>query len=60
MHKMLNTLTIRLKNTGAFLSDMVTWGEQARVRAITDDFTGLFNRRFIDEAIEERGFRIQE
>ena len=54
MHKMLNTLTFRLKNTGAFLSDMVTWGEQARVRAITDDFTGLYNRRFIDEAINER------
>ena len=54
MHKMLNTLTFRLKNTGTFLSDMVTWGEQARVRAITDDFTGLYNRRFIDEAIEER------
>lgn len=54
MHAMLQTTTGRLKNTGAFLSDMVTWGEQARVRAITDDFTGLYNRRFLDEAIEER------
>lgn len=54
MHTMLRTTTERLKNTGAFLSDMVTWGEQARVRAITDDFTGLYNRRFLDEAIEER------
>lgn len=54
MHPMLNTTTLRLKNTGAFLSDMVTWGEQARVRAITDDFTGLYNRRFLDEALVER------
>ncbi|OQY34947.1 MAG: hypothetical protein B6241_03470 [Spirochaetaceae bacterium 4572_59] len=54
MHSMLKTITERLQHTGAFLSDMVTWGEQARVRAITDDFTGLYNRRFLDEAIEER------
>jgi diguanylate cyclase (GGDEF)-like protein len=54
MHPMLNTTTLRLKNTGAFLSDMVTWGEKARVRAITDDFTGLYNRRFLDEALVER------
>ena len=54
MHRMLNTVSQRLKNTGAFLSDMVTWGEQARIRAITDEFTGLYNRRFLDEAIEER------
>lgn len=54
MHSMLKTITKRLQDTGAFLSDMVTWGEQARVRAITDDFTGLYNRRFLDEAIEER------
>ncbi len=54
MHRMLNIITMRLKKTGAFLSDMVTWGEQARTRAITDDFTGLYNRRFLDEAIEDR------
>ncbi len=54
MHRMLNITTMRLKKTGAFLSEMVTWGEQARARAITDDFTGLFNRRFLDEAIEDR------
>ncbi len=54
MHPMLKTITQRLKNTAAFLSDMVTWGEQARIRAITDDFTGLYNRRFLDDAVEER------
>lgn len=54
MQKMLNITTVRLQNTGTFLSDMVTWGEEARIRAITDDFTGLYNRRFLDEVIENR------
>ena len=54
MQKMLNITTMRLQNTGAFLSDMVTWGEKARTRAITDDFTGLYNRRFLDEVLENR------
>ncbi len=54
MHRMLNITAMRLQNTGAFLSDMVTWGEQARTRAITDDFTGLYNRRFLDEALDAR------
>jgi len=54
MQKMLNITTKRLQSTGTFLSDMVTWGEAARRRAITDDFTGLYNRRFLDEVIENR------
>ena len=52
MEHMLNTSTSRLLKTGAFLSDMVKWGENARIRAVTDDFTGLYNRRFFDEALE--------
>jgi diguanylate cyclase (GGDEF)-like protein len=54
MRKMLNITTKRLHKTGAFLSDMVTWGEAARTRAISDDFTGLYNRRFLDEVLENR------
>src|SRR6056297_310818 len=54
MQGMLRTTARRLNATGAFLSDMVTWGEKARVRAITDDFTGLYNRRFLEQAAEER------
>jgi len=54
MQGMLKTTVQRLTATGAFLSDMVTWGEKARARAITDDFTGLYNRRFLDQAAEER------
>ena len=54
MHRMLNTTSGRLQATGAFLSDLVTWGEQARTRAITDDFTGLYNRRFLDQTMDGR------
>ncbi len=51
MYRMLNITTQRLENTGQFLSDMVTWGEEARKRAITDEFTGVYNRRFLEDVI---------
>ncbi len=54
MQAMLRTTAGRLNETGAFLSDMVTWGEKARMRAITDEFTGLYNRRFLEQAARER------
>lgn len=54
MRSMLTIVCQRLKNTGAFLSDMVQWGENARRRAITDEDTGLYNRRFLDEVIGNR------
>lgn len=54
MYRMLNITTKRLSNSSNFLSDMVQWGEGARKRAITDEFTGLYNRRYLDEAIEEQ------
>ncbi len=54
MHRMLTTTAKRLQNTGAFLSDMVTWGESARKRAVTDEFTGFYNRRFLDDALEDK------
>jgi diguanylate cyclase (GGDEF)-like protein len=54
MYRMLNITTARLGNTGRFLSDMVQWGEEARKRAVTDPFTGLFNRRFLDDTLEEQ------
>ena len=53
LYRMLSTTIIRLQETGSFLSDMVTWGENARKRAVTDDFTGLYNRRFLDDALED-------
>lgn len=54
MQRMLTTTAMRLQNTGSFLSDMVIWGESARKRAVTDEFTGFFNRRFLDDALEEQ------
>ncbi|TVQ40342.1 MAG: diguanylate cyclase [Spirochaetaceae bacterium] len=54
MFRMLTATAQRLANTNVFLSDMVQWGEAARRRAVTDEATGLFNRRFLDEAIEEQ------
>ena len=36
------------------VNDLIRWGETARRRAITDEMTGLYNRRFIEEAIKER------
>jgi len=35
-------------------SDLTRWGEAARRRAITDEMTGLYNRRFLEESIKER------
>jgi len=52
LYRMLTTTTSRLHNTSALLSDMVQWGENARLRVITDEFTGLFNRRFLDETLQ--------
>lgn len=54
MYTMLSITTQRLENTSQFLTDMVQWGEDARKRAVTDQFTGLFNRRFLDQAVEEQ------
>ena len=53
MYRMLGITTQRLRNTGEFLSDMVQWGEEARRRSITDELTGVYNRRFLDEALAE-------
>ncbi len=53
MYRMLNITTQRLRNTGEFLTDMVLWGEKARRRSITDELTGVYNRRFLDDAMED-------
>ena len=51
LSRMLDIVTGRLASTGSLLSEMVRWGEGARKRSITDEFTGLFNRRFLDDAL---------
>lgn len=52
LERMLGIAAGRLVRTGAFLSQMVQWGDAARKRAITDAATGLFNRRYLDDSIE--------
>ncbi len=51
MYRMLNVTTQRLRNTSGFVADMVHWGESARRRAITDELTGVYNRRFLDDSL---------
>lgn len=45
MYRMLNITTQRLRGTSEFVSEMVLWGESARRRAVTDELTGVYNRR---------------
>ncbi len=52
MYRMLNVTTQRLRNTSEFVSEMVTWGENARKRAVTDELTGVYNRRFLDDSLQ--------
>lgn len=42
----------RLVTTGAFVTRMVQWGDDARKRAVADPATGLFNRRYLDDNLE--------
>jgi diguanylate cyclase (GGDEF)-like protein len=51
MYEMLRITGGRLENTSGILGEMVRWGEGAKKRAITDEFTGLFNRRFLDDSL---------
>jgi len=52
MYRMLNIATQRLRGTGTFVSEMVLWGENARKRAVTDELTGVYNRRFLEDSLD--------
>jgi len=43
-----------LNQTSKSVSDLMRWGETARKRAVTDEMTGLYNRRFLEESIKDR------
>jgi diguanylate cyclase (GGDEF)-like protein len=43
-----------LEQRSRHLNDLVRWGETARKRAVTDDLTGLYNRRFLEGLIKNR------
>jgi len=52
LDSMLSITVSRLLNVGAFVTQMVQWGEESRKRAITDPATGLFNRRYLEESFD--------
>ncbi len=46
-------LTIqKLRRSNKFLADVVQWGENASRRVITDELTGVYNRLFLEDAID--------
>jgi diguanylate cyclase (GGDEF)-like protein len=45
---------IWLDQSSRHLKDLMRWGEAARRRAITDELTGLYNRRFLEESLKDR------
>ncbi len=50
--KLLSHTIMQLRRSSRFLADVVEWGEKASRRVITDDLTGLYNRAFLDDALE--------
>ncbi|MDR0587242.1 MAG: GGDEF domain-containing protein [Treponema sp.] len=43
-----------LNQISGHLKELVTWGETARRRAITDELTGLYNKSFLEESIKDK------
>jgi diguanylate cyclase (GGDEF)-like protein len=42
----------RFRSSSRFLADVVQWGERASRRVITDELTGIYNRAFLEDALE--------
>ena len=49
---MMRYMILGLRDADKFLTTMAIWGEKARFRAITDELTGLYNKRFFEESLE--------
>jgi diguanylate cyclase (GGDEF)-like protein len=43
-----------LDQNAKHLNDLIRWGETARRRAIFDELTGLYNRNFLNESLQNR------
>jgi len=43
-----------LEQTSRYLSNLLRWGEVASLRAVSDEVTGLYNRRFLEETAHNR------
>ncbi len=54
LSSMARVMTSWLDEASGFLGGLVRWGEAARRRAITDELSGFFNRRFLEEAMAAR------
>jgi diguanylate cyclase (GGDEF)-like protein len=50
--KLMSMTVKRFRASSRFLTDIVEWGESASRRVITDEITGLYNRAFLDDALE--------
>ena len=50
--QLLSLTVLHLRNSSKFLADVVQWGENASRRVITDELTGLYNRAFLDDVLE--------
>jgi diguanylate cyclase (GGDEF)-like protein len=51
MKNMLYKTTDRLNASGQVITQMVKWGEDASMRAVTDKLTGVFNRRYLESEL---------
>ena len=54
LSSMARVMTSWLDEASGFLGGLVRWGETARRRAVTDELSGLFNRRFLEETMATR------
>ena len=50
--RLLSLTVQRLRSSSRFYSDIVQWGENASRRVITDELTGIYNRAFLEDALE--------
>jgi diguanylate cyclase (GGDEF)-like protein len=52
LRSIMRYMILGLQEAEYFLTTMAMWGEKARLRAITDELTGLYNKRYLEESIE--------
>lgn len=50
--KFIGQTIFQLRRSSKFFADVVQWGENASRRVITDELTGIYNRAFLDDALE--------
>jgi diguanylate cyclase (GGDEF)-like protein len=60
MKNMLDKTSDRVNASGKFITQMVKWGQEASLRAVTDKLTGVFNRRYLESELEKRFERAEK